>query len=145
MGYIEKLRKKIGHDPAILVVVLGIATRGEKILAVRKRGRGDWGLPGGFMELGETAAQTLRREFFEETQLDTTPEDLLGVYTNYPSQEYPNGDKAHVVHIIFTCSVSGIAIPDGDEIEEVSYVEPVNIKHREIIEDYIKGNRGVIR
>jgi ADP-ribose pyrophosphatase YjhB (NUDIX family) len=55
--------------------------RGDKLLLV-KRGhaprKGEWGLPGGKQELGETILQTAVREAREETGLDITP---LGVIT----------------------------------------------------------------
>ena len=39
-----------------------------------------WGIPGGKVKWGEPAADALRREIKEETNLDTTALDLIGVY-----------------------------------------------------------------
>lgn len=147
MDYIRKVRSKIGHAPLILVAVMGIAEKNGKILSVRKRGAATWGLPGGFMEIGETAEETIVREMREETGLRATTTGLLGVYTNYPMQKYPNGDNAHVTHIVVTCIVKGKPVPDGEEIEEVQYIDrdQISRRHRELISDYASGKRGIIR
>lgn len=99
------------------------------------------------MEIGEIAEETMQREMREETGLQATATGLLGVYTNYPMQKYPNGDEAHVTHIVMTCNVAGEPVPDGDEIEEVQYVHPDQItkRHLELIQDYTSGRRGVIK
>lgn len=51
------------------------------ILAVsRGEDTEDWGLPGGFLEPGETAAEGAARELAEETGLLTRPDNLTPVY-----------------------------------------------------------------
>ncbi len=147
MDYIHTVRSKMGHAPLILVVVIEVAEKDGKILSVRKMASTEWSLPGGFMEIGEIAEETMQREIREETGLQATATGLLGVYTNYPMQKYPNGDEAHVTHIVMTCNVAGEPVPDGDEIEEVQYVHPDQItkRHLELIQDYTSGRRGVIK
>ncbi len=54
MGYIEDIRKLVGHRPLILVgaVVVMVDEHGRILLQQRKFPKGSWGLPGGLMELG---------------------------------------------------------------------------------------------
>ena len=61
MGYIEDLRKVVGNQPLILVgvAVAVINERGEFLL--QKRSDGLWGVPGGFIELGESTEEAGRR------------------------------------------------------------------------------------
>ncbi|MFY9288360.1 MAG: NUDIX hydrolase [Alphaproteobacteria bacterium] len=82
----KKTPKKSGgdgrHYPDKPVVGIGIVIwREDKILLV-KRGKeprkGEWSLPGGVQELGETIMQAAVREAREETDLDITP---LGIIT----------------------------------------------------------------
>ena len=50
-----------------------ICPRDDEILLVQRAfdpGRGEWGLPGGFLELGETLNQGAIRELKEETNLE---------------------------------------------------------------------------
>jgi ADP-ribose pyrophosphatase YjhB (NUDIX family) len=148
MNYIKYIRSKVGHGPLVLTVVIGLAEEKGKLLFVKKRGEKTWGLPGGFMEVGETAEETLKREIKEETGLKASATGLLGVYTNYPLQKYPNGDKAHVVHIVLTCKVSGTPTPDGDEIEQIKFTDKytsVSPRHKILLRDYLSGKRGVVK
>src|SRR5699024_2262717 len=71
MGYIEDLRKIVGHRPLILVgsVVIIIDEQGKLLLQQRTFPNGVWGIPGGLMELGESTEDVARREIFEETGL----------------------------------------------------------------------------
>lgn len=63
---------------------------------------GEWSIPGGLLELGETLRQAVVREAMEETGLAIEPGDLLGVY----DRVVPDTDKRtlyHYVLIDFLC------------------------------------------
>lgn len=65
------------------IVGVGVVVwRDDRVLLVR-RGKppriGQWSLPGGAQELGETVAETARREVLEETGLGLASVDLLTV------------------------------------------------------------------
>lgn len=70
-------------DNSIYVAVKGILIEDGKALMVRRTGImendpiGWWEFPGGTMEFGESAEQTLVREFREETGLSVAPVRLL--------------------------------------------------------------------
>ncbi|MEV0295732.1 CoA pyrophosphatase [Nocardia sp. NPDC050710] len=53
--------------------------------AYRGRNAGQWGLPGGRVDPGETAAQAAIRELHEELALTATPADLLGRLDDFPA------------------------------------------------------------
>ena len=65
-----------------------ICPKEDSILLGRRAfspGKGEWGLPGGFMELRETLFQAAQRELKEETNLDGEPARILGTCSHYGS------------------------------------------------------------
>ena len=153
-NYIKWLREKVGHAPVILVAAGAIIEGKDGTILFQQRGdrkKVVWGLPGGMMEVGENAEQTMRREVKEETGIDVTVKHFLGAYTNSPIDTYPNGDKAHVVLFVFVCKSSGgILQADGKETLNVKYANPKNMKdmfprHIRVVQDYLHKKRGVVR
>lgn len=55
---------------------------GDKVLLTRRADNGQWVLPGGGLELGESLAEACAREVLEETGLTVRVVRLLGVYSN---------------------------------------------------------------
>ena len=103
MDYIQNIRKKVGKDKIILNFTCGILSQSGKILLQKRADKGTWGLPGGAIELGESALEALVREFYEETGIEVRAEKLLNVYTKY-SDSYPNSDEAQVLTILYLVS-----------------------------------------
>jgi len=83
-------------------------------------------LPGGAIETGETAAEAVVREVFEETGYRVKVERIVGVYSDpvHTTIRYPNGDVSSYVAIAFECSVIGGAPALSDETLEVQWFPP---------------------
>ena len=65
-----------------------VCPKGNQILLGRRAfdpGKGEWGLPGGFMELKETLSEAALRELKEETNLDGEVIRILGTCSHYGS------------------------------------------------------------
>ncbi len=85
----------------------------EQVILVQRRDTGQWALPGGLVDWGETIEIALRRELKEETGLILVRiEKLLGVYS------HPQRDpRMHSVCITVVAQVEGvIAVQDQGEI-----------------------------
>jgi 8-oxo-dGTP pyrophosphatase MutT (NUDIX family) len=76
---------------AIALVEAGDVGRGTALLlTLRAAGlrshRGQWALPGGRCDEGETPAEAALRELHEELGLELTPGDVLGLLDDYPTR-----------------------------------------------------------
>ncbi|MCC3356009.1 NUDIX hydrolase [Bacillus sp. REN16] len=102
MGYIEDLREVIGNRPLNLVgTAVGVINENGEIL-LHRRLNGDWGVPGGFLELGESAEEAGRREVLEETGLRIGKLDLVGVFSGKEHHvKLPNGDEFYPITIAY--------------------------------------------
>ncbi|MEZ6090940.1 MAG: NUDIX domain-containing protein [Pirellulaceae bacterium] len=97
--------------PAIAVGAI-ICDRTNRVLLIRRArnpGKGKWGLPGGFVDLGETAEAAVAREVEEEVRLSIHSPRYLASYLN--DYKY-KGMIIPIVDLFFTCEVD-----DLDSIE----------------------------
>ncbi|ARU60095.1 hypothetical protein CBW65_02755 [Tumebacillus avium] len=104
-NYIQDLRELVGNTKVILVGcgVLVFDADG-RLLLHRRTDNGKWGIPSGFMELGEKAEETARREVYEETGLRLGKLDFFGIYSGKEREvTLPNGHELMAVKIAFTC------------------------------------------
>ena len=74
----------------------------QSVLLTRRTDNGQWCLPGGMIDPGESVTEGCEREIFEETKLLVKVIRLTGVYSN-PNRltVYPDGNKAHVIVLNF--------------------------------------------
>jgi len=133
MGYIEDLREIIGNRPLILAgAVVGVIDAHGKIL-LQKRPEGIWGLPGGLLELGESAEDAGRREVFEETGVELGQLQLVNVFSGKQYfRKLANGDEFYPVTIAYISKDiknSTIRI-DGKESIDAGFFDPQELpKH----------------
>jgi 8-oxo-dGTP diphosphatase len=78
---------------------------------------GEWSIPGGVLEVGETVRQAAVREALEETSLTVEPADLLGVFDRVLRDDAGH-TQYHYVLIDFLCRrIAGEPQPAGDAVE----------------------------
>jgi 8-oxo-dGTP pyrophosphatase MutT (NUDIX family) len=151
-NYIQWIREQVGHEPIFLnfAAAFILNERGEVLLQKRGDMRA-WGLPGGALELGESAEEAMLREVFEETGLRVNVEAFLGAYTRY-FQEYPNGDRVQSIAFFFVCTiVSGKLRIDHDETLDLQFFSLAeapalfNQQSRDAFADFIQGRSGICR
>ncbi len=125
----ETLRSRIGHERFIGVGGTAVVVRKDgRILMMQRSDDGQWGLPGGFSDLGENVAHTAVRETREETGILAKPERILGVYTDPHPWIYPHGDEVQLALVVFRMSWAGeTANPEGDETRGIAWMTPGEI------------------
>jgi 8-oxo-dGTP pyrophosphatase MutT (NUDIX family) len=88
-----------------------IALEHEHLLLHKLEGDTFWALPGGRVEAGEEASQTIVREFHEELNIRVTCNELLGVGENF--FEY-RGEPHHELGLYFS-----VSLPEYSEIKDM--------------------------
>ena len=112
------------QNPRLVVNAIPVRA-GQAFLARRaiEPGQGKWGIPGGFLEMGESAQEGARREVEEETELRIEVGRLVGVYSRPP---------AGIVVIVFEADVVGGSPEAAAETSEVRAFGPDQIPWEEL-------------
>ena len=108
------------------------------VLIERKNEPVGLAIPGGFVDIGETVEQAVKREMKEEINLDVEILNILGVYSD------PKRDpRFHVVSVVFVCKAYGEPVSGSDAkkamiypLEEIPFNKLV-FDHAKILRDYI--------
>jgi ADP-ribose pyrophosphatase YjhB (NUDIX family) len=101
-------------DPtAIRLSVSAVVWRdapGGELLLMQRSDNGLWGLPGGYVEIGEGVAAACARQVLEETGVRIAVGRLIGVYSDPARQviDYGGGRRVQAVNLCFEAR-------DGDE------------------------------
>ena len=107
-----------------IIGVGAVIVSGGRALLVRRNTeplRGEWSVPGGMLELGETLRDGVRREALEETGLEVEPGEVLDVFDSIFTDALGRTEY-HYVLIDYLCRpFSGEARP-GSDVSEVRWV-----------------------
>ncbi|WP_203623633.1 MULTISPECIES: NUDIX hydrolase [unclassified Lacticaseibacillus] len=122
-GYIKAVRAKVGHMPLILNCAAGILLNEQReVLLNHRTDNGTWSLPGGYMEYGETYAQTLIREYKEDSGLDVAIVRQLHCF-DQGETIYSNGDVCQTIAMLYEVRQIGGSFEEADpnETTEMKY------------------------
>jgi ADP-ribose pyrophosphatase YjhB (NUDIX family) len=104
----------------------------DRLLLVRRGhgpAAGQWSVPGGRVELGETLAEAVVRELHEETGLEGVCGALIGWSELLP--DTPGFDGRHVVILDFAVTVLDADEPRaGDDADEAEWVPLGDVAER---------------
>lgn len=105
----------------LLSVDCVVLDAGNRVLLI-KRGHppfeGQYALPGGFVDVGETVEDACRREVLEETGVKVGKLTLVGVYSD-PARD-PRG---HAVAVSFLARVRSAKATAGDDAAAAEWVD----------------------
>ena len=153
MNYIGDLRKVIGHD-TIMTVGCGVLVENEKgqVLLQKRSDNGQWCVPGGALELGETYKEAAARELREEVGIEVKELQLFGLYSGDDRMiTYPNQDVVYSLAVIFeTNKYTGTISDEDSEVLEHRFFDPQDIPadlfapDARPITDWAKGKTQVV-
>lgn len=112
-----------------IVGVGGVVFVENRVVLV-KRGReplaGQWSLPGGALEVGETLHEGLRRELREETGLETTVGPLIELFDRI-TRDADGAVRYHYVLADYLCTCVGGSLAPGSDAVDVALVDPQDL------------------
>jgi len=121
------MRREYPDKP--LVGVGAVIVRDNRVLLIR-RGQapllGEWSLPGGVLECGETLREATAREAREETGLVVETTDMLGVYERIVPSD-GGRIRYHYVLIDFLCRPVGGELKASSDAAEARWFSPEDL------------------
>ena len=109
----------------------------DAILFTRRTDNGQWCLPGGTMEPGESVEETCIREIWEETGLDIRICKLIGVYSSpHMVIQYADNIRWQLVSMSFEAEIVGGSLGLSDETTEFGYFTPSQIEQMDLMEHH---------
>lgn len=125
----------------------------NRILLQRRSDSGNWALPGGTMDIGETFAQGAIREVKEETGFDVRIDRIIGIYSD-PGHvfAYSDGEVRQEFNICLAATIVGGELAVSKESVDVRFVAcdeldglTMHPSIRKRIDDYLAGGEPRLR
>ena len=111
-------------DTPVIGVGAVVLQHGNVLLVKRANEprKGEWSLPGGLVELGESLVEATRREIREETGLDVDVGPLIEVFDRIHRRDLRV--QYHFVIADYLCTPRGGSLAASDDAEDVAWVSP---------------------
>jgi 8-oxo-dGTP diphosphatase len=106
-----------------VVGVGGVVIDRDRALLIRRGSaplKGEWSIPGGTLELGETSREGVRRELGEETGLSVRVGELIEVFERIVPDE-DGRLKYHFVILDYLCEVEGGTAQAASDVTELAW------------------------
>ena len=101
-----------------------------KVVLIKRRYEplaGQWSLPGGALEVGETLRAGVARELLEETGLEVKVGPLIEIFERILRDEQKRV-KYHFVLVDYFCHPVGGRLEPGSDVADVALVNPARLR-----------------
>jgi ADP-ribose pyrophosphatase YjhB (NUDIX family) len=121
----ERFSKELGYiTPKVGVNGILIDQQGRVLLEHRADDQ-LWGVPGGWVDIGESPDTAIRREFMEEANLVIEPIEIIKYYSRLPGEF----DQPHTsVHLVYYCRYISGELINSHESLELTYSDHTTVK-----------------
>jgi 8-oxo-dGTP diphosphatase len=132
--------------PIVGVGAVIIVPPGDGVVLVQRKFEplaGQWSLPGGAVEVGETLEAAIVREVLEETGLSVTVVSMIEVFDRILRD--PDGRaQYHFVLVDYVCRPTGGTLQAGSDVADVVVADPGDLRQYELTEKTLEViGRGV--
>jgi len=135
----DHARPELTVDAVVLRTAGEVPGRHQEILLIQRGNHpfaGQWALPGGFVDLGESPEEAARRELYEETGLSAGRFTQVGVFGD-PGRD-PRGWVVSVAYFVRLEHAGSVAVA-GDDASRVQWwpanrLPPLAFDHAKIVE-----------
>ena len=141
----ESVKREYPDRP--IVGVGGVVVQNGRVVLVRRAKAprmGEWSIPGGMLELGETLRDGVAREIEEETGLRVKSEEVLDVFDSIVT-DAEGKTQYHYVLVDYLCSVTGGELRAASDVSEARWAtleEALSLVKREITVGVIRKGLG---
>lgn len=128
-----------GNQDSLRHVVVGVIIVKDGKILLAKRGTfqgrpmlefGKWGLPGGFLDRGETTGEGCIREVMEELGLKINNLKLIHI-VDIPNRR--NDEERQNVNFVYTAELEESTLVENEEVTEVKWFDINNLPSKEEI------------
>ena len=127
--------RRYPKKPLVGVGAVVLSDAGDVALVKRRHEplAGQWSLPGGMLELGETLEAGVVRELLEETGLHVSVGPVVEVFDRILFDD-AGQVRYHFVLVDYLCRVRGGELKAGSDVDEAAWVQPGAIEGQHMTE-----------
>lgn len=117
-----------------MVAVGGVVFREGRVLLVRRDkapAQGQWAIPGGSVELGESLAQAVQRELLEETGLIVRAGEPCYIFEAVREDEFGRIRFHYVIIDLKAEWIEGEPTP-GDDVSAAAWIRPDELENLQV-------------